>query len=474
MRASKRLLVLLFILLETACQSAAAPSALPTASITPTPTEKVATCADLDNHWGKDWPATMHDLDELIASNQRCGEEPLVSKSYAAHFNYAVALEHDKQLDAAIEHYRAAFGVDPKRKEALDALLRLKALPEPTPPECPTFASATREPAPRETARPGPLVGVRNGQLMLDGKPFKVRGVNYYPRNAPWQRFIREANLYEIAGELALIKEAGFNTVRIFLWYDALFVCAPEEAVPNETTFAKLDALFGLARQKDLKLIVTLNDLPDLTYRPLYSDWAHYDAQTAFIVRRYRDEPSLFAWDLRNEGDLDYRARTPSEARFTQADVVSWLAHTSALVRQNDPSHLLTAGWWGDPTPTSPYVDFLSFHHWADAGQLKARVADYRRGNQQPLLLEEVGYPGWAQPPQDTRSEATQATFLSDAVKTAEEQGLAGWVVWAAFDFVPPAGQAANDEYFLGLWHTDLTPKPALKTLPLSLPTPVR
>jgi cellulase (glycosyl hydrolase family 5) len=460
-------LIPLLVLVTTSCQSVAAPNYLPSAAPTATSTEKPVNCADLDANWGKDWRSTVHILDQLMATNQRCGDEPLVTKSYAAHYNYAVALEQSKQLDVAIQHYRAALLIDSQRREALDALARLKALPAPTPPACPTYAMTNQTPAPREEAKPSSLVAVKNDQLMLDGKPFKVKGVNYYPRNAPWQRFLRQGDLSEMATEIGMIKQAGFNTVRIFLWYESLFVCSPEDAIPNESTFAKLDALFMLARQQDLKIIVTLNDLPDLYYRPLYTDWAHYDAQTIFLVRRYRNEPNILAWDLRNEGDLDYGARASDEARFKQADVLGWLGHTSALVRLNDPAHLLTAGWWGDPIGAAPFVDFLSFHHWADPGQLKSRIIDYRQKSTLPLLLEEVGYHGWAQAPQDARDETTQATLLAGVVDIAMKQGLAGWVVWTAFDFVSPAGQQPNYEYYFGMWHADLTPKPVLKSLPL-------
>jgi hypothetical protein len=478
-RSSKPVVVLLLLFVITACQGVAAPDVLPTATITatptvlptptlmPTPTKRPLDCSDLDAAWGKDWAATLRVLDVLIASSQRCGEEPLLSKYYAAHINYAVALEQNKQLDAAIEHYRAALMIDSRRREALNALVRLKALPEPTPPACPTGAPPKQDPAPRETAKRASFVAIKNNRLVLDGKPFQVKGVNYYPRHASWRRFLQDADPSEMAAELRLIKQAGFNTLRIFLWYEALFICAPEDAIPNQSSFAKLDALFALARQQNLKLIVTLNDLPDMVYRPLYIDWAHYDAQTTFIVRRYRNESSILAWDLRNEGDLDWAAPMPNDTRLQFSDILGWLAHTSALVRKNDPSHLLTAGWSGDPTATGPYVDFLSFHHWTDAGRLRARVLDYRQRSKKPLLLEEVGYHSWDQAPQDARDEATQAKLLSDAVTTAEKLGLLGWVAWDAFDFVPPAGRPDDAEYFFGLWRTDLTPKPALKGLPL-------
>jgi endo-1,4-beta-mannosidase len=210
-----------------------------------------------------------------------------------------------------------------------------------------------------------------------------------------------------------------------------------------------------------------LNDLPDLTYRPLYTDWARYDAQTAFVVERYRSEPTILAWDLRNEGDIDYGALSPDTARFTRQQVLDWLAHISQLVNGLDANHLTTAGWLGNPTVTSASVDFLSFHHWSGADYLRNRVAYYRSLSSQPLLVEEVGRHTWSSAPPDPQAESVQADFFQSVIGAAEAQNLAGWVVWTAFDFFPPPGQPANYQHFYGLWRTDLSPKPALSVLPL-------
>lgn len=471
--------VVLFLHALTACQTTppttTPPTAIPaTIAVVPTatsapaaPTPLAATCADLDANWGNNWPAVLDTLTQLIAADQACGEEPLLSKKYAAYYIYGVGLEKKGEVETAIAQYRAALAIDPQRKEALDALFRLKALPKPTPPACLSTATPRPDPAPTEAPDTSQFVTVKGNQLQLDGQTFPVKGVNYYPRRAPWQHFIAEANPADMAEELDLIKQAGFNTLRVFLWYEPLFTCQPEDAIPNEPTFATIDKLFALAGQRNLKLIVTLNDLPDLTFRPLYTDFAHYDNQTVYIVRRYRNEPSLLAWDLRNEGDINHGAQSAEDARFTQAEVIDWLAHISLVVRQNDPHHLITAGWWGDPLPTAPHVDFLSFHHWTEPNELQKRINQYRQATAKPLLLEEVGYHSWADAPAAPRTEQEQADTLGCVIRVAEAQKLSGWVIWTAFDFVPAAGQTPNEEYFFGLWRTDLTPKPALKALPL-------
>ncbi|MCI0577488.1 MAG: cellulase family glycosylhydrolase [Chloroflexi bacterium] len=434
----------------------------PVAGATPVVVERGEACGVVEANWGRDWGVVLAGLEQLVASGGSCRAESLSSKKYAAHFNYGVALESNGEIEPAIVQYQAAVAIDGQRPEALAALLRLGALPEPTTVPCPATVAPRPDPAPAEAPDPASFVYRRDGRLFWDGRPFQVRGVNYYPRHAPWQRFLPEADLPEMEEELALIGAAGFNTIRVFLWYDALFVCEPEAAIPVETAFAKVDGLFQLAGEHGLKVIVTLNDLPDLTFRPLYSDWPRYDAQTMYIVRRYRNEAGLLAWDLRNEGDLDYGARLGDAARFSQEEVIGWLVHAAELVRENDPDHLVTAGWWGNPAATAPYADVLSFHHWTGAGELQARVAVYRRESDKPLLLEEVGYHSWKDAPRDGRDEAAQARLLAEAIGVAEGNGLAGWLVWTAFDFAPEPGQPWGFEHFFGLWRPDLTPKAAL------------
>lgn len=440
----------------------------PPPTLTPHPLSGAELCAALDAAWGQDWPRTIQLLEVLRQATQPCGPEPLASKHYAAYFSYGALLEEQGQLAEAIRAYQTAFALNPQRREALDALARLDRLPDPTPTTC-QRAAARRPPLPAyRSSTSDPSITVHEGQLKMGDAPFHVRGVNYYPARTPWMRFLPETRPADLERDMDLLHEAGFNTLRIFLHYDALFTCAPEAAVPIPGTFATLDALLRLAGERGLKVIVTLNDLPDLTYRPLYTDWARYDAQTRYIVARYQAEPTILAWDLRNEGDLDYGARNPTEARFSQEEVLGWLAHLSALVREAAPHHLLTAGWWGDPLPTAPYVDLLAFHHWSDSAQLATRLSDYRARTGQPLLLEEVGYHSWASAPTDARDEAAQAALLSEAVALAEQPGVAGWLVWTAFDLEPMPGQPATYEHFFGLWRTDRTVKPSLDALPLS------
>jgi hypothetical protein len=121
----------------TVCGAGAPPSsATPTVSVerAPTPTATVTppvipvTCADLDANWGQNWATVLDVLDKLIAAGQSCGDEPLLSKKYVVHFNYAASLEDQAELEAAIDQYQSALFIDPQQREAFEALIRLEAL----------------------------------------------------------------------------------------------------------------------------------------------------------------------------------------------------------------------------------------------------------------------------------------------------------------------------------------------------------
>lgn len=307
-----------------------------------------------------------------------------------------------------------------------------------------------------------PYITLRDGQFYAGDQPYFARGVNYYPARFPWRRFL-SAEMSEVERELDLLQGAGFNTLRVFLWYEALFQCENEGAVPEAQGFLRFEAVLHAAAARGFRLIVTLNDMPDLINHPLYNNPAYNREQTAFILRRYRDEAAVLAWDLRNEGDIDY---SEDRGSFEREQVLNWLGNTANLAREIAPNHLITAGWLNDAFSTAPYVDFISFHHWWDATRLRERIAEIRANTDLPVLLEEVGYSTFE------RSQDAQRDLLASARQTAEREGLLGWLVWAAFDFPldatcfpPPCTSPNNQEHYFGVWTVDYEPKSGLSAL---------
>lgn len=312
----------------------------------------------------------------------------------------------------------------------------------------------------------GWITAQENG-LTVNGAPFYVTGVNYYPANAPWRRFLTQSSLSDIDRELRLIASTGFNTIRIYLWNEALFTCPGSGVVPVPSAFTRLDAVIQSAARYGLHVLVTLNDMPDLDNQPLYTSPESNESQTAFIVNRYRNEPAILGWDMRNAGDLDYGSETNFEGKFQRQVVLNWLAATRNLIRSLDSRHLITAGWAFDVEATAPYVDFISFAHWAESpAALQDRVRAIQRVTDKPIVLSAFGFASFE------RSEEEQARLLTAMVSAVEESDAAGWIVWTAFDFPtsatcvePNCPSPDNREHHFGLWRTDYSPKPALSAI---------
>ena len=139
--------------------------------------------------------------------------------------------------------------------------------------------------------------------------------------------------------------------------------------------------------------------------------------------RLYRDDPTIFAWELTNE------ARSSAGAA---ASLNSWMGEMSAFIKSVDPNHMVTTGiegWYGpayagrntDSWMSAEGQDFISNHQhatidfatchiwpdnwgWNPIGNtqsalskaktyLQRRLADADSILQKPLLCEEFGIP---------------------------------------------------------------------------------
>jgi len=313
-----------------------------------------------------------------------------------------------------------------------------------------------------------PFIRIENDRFMSGDRIYPVYGINYYPMKYPWRRFLTEANMDSIGVELEIMHNIGINTLRLFLWNQALFQCNGISTQPVEAAFTRLDDMMQLAHDHDMRLIVTLNDMPDLSQHVLYDNPDHLQEQTRIIISRYQNEPVILAWDLRNEGDIDYGSRNILEVQFPRTQVLGWLHDTSELVRSIDSHHLITAGWLNEAHSTDPYVDFLSFHHWTSADDLAQRIRGLQLASGKPILLQEVGYSTH----RDLFTPETQADLLRSILQTSYEENLLGWMVWTAFDFSitdtcypSPCQSPDNLEHYFGIWTVDYQPKPALSVI---------
>jgi endo-1,4-beta-mannosidase len=182
------------------------------------------------------------------------------------------------------------------------------------------------------------------------------------------------------------------------------------------------------------------------------------------ILKRYRNEPTILAWDLRDAGDQDYLADGSQEFKFDRETVLDWLMQTAILARQTDPNHPVTASWRSDIETTIPAVDFVSFQHFGHTAELRQRIADLKSQTDKPILLSAVGYSTF-----EGVDELIQRNLLYQTLDAAEGNALAGWVVWMAFDYplsvtcdTPGCLSEDSTLHHFGLWNTSYFPKMAV------------
>jgi len=447
------------------CLAACAPRLPDAASllvVTAVPTlddkDPAALCQIASDYENRNWPLMIQALESLYRLRVVCKDrEAIDSRLYTAYLGYGTALEQQGHRDEALRAYQTALQYNVLGREAAVRLERLQVV---TPAPLAT-CDATTAPQTLATYTPtsGSFVRIQDTSFVLNKARYPIYGVNYYPREYPFKRFLTQTPVNVMAAEMDIIRQAGINTLRIFLRYDDLFVCPGSGAVPNAEAFARLDSIFQLASQKQLHVIAVLNQDADLIRYPLYDSPPYIAAQTQFLVERYRSEPALLAWDVRDRGDQDYLS-----GLFTRETVLTWLADTARLIRRTDPNHPLTAGWWEDSWVTEPLVDFVSFQFYGEYEPLRQTMAIVRDNvPRKPILLISIGYST------HLLDEIAQRNLLYQALEEVSSNRLAGWVIYLAFDFPydvtctpPDCPGEERDINRYGLWNTSYFPKLAV------------
>ncbi|MGB7341004.1 MAG: hypothetical protein WBC91_19065 [Phototrophicaceae bacterium] len=396
-------------------------------------------------------------LDSLTMIHDRAGqcEADIDLLLYVAYVNYGQVLEDDGTQSQAIEAYRSALQYFPDGTNARARLQRLESPNlSPTIERCDTSTPSGEldDYVPTD----GSFVTFGRAGFQLNNAPFPIYGVTYYPSATPFELFLTETDLDDVAFELDLIESVGINTIRIFLRPDDLFICPA--VVPHVENFERLDGILALAGEQDLRVIMVLNY--DIVPSILYFE-AYIQAQMQFIVARYQDEPTILAWDIRDQGDVDYRNG------FVRQDIaLRWLADAVISLRTIDTQHPITIGYWQDSTVVAPFIDFVSFQFYEDYDNLRQEIANLRASTNRPILLSGIGYSTF------TVSDISQRNLLFQAFEEVANNGLMGWVVNHAFDYPrtvtctpPDCPSEASDLNQYGLWNTGYFPKLAIEAV---------
>jgi mannan endo-1,4-beta-mannosidase len=172
--------------------------------------------------------------------------------------------------------------------------------------------------------------------------------------------------------------------------------------------------------------------------KEVYKSWVSHvlNRKNTITGVKYRDDPTIFAWDLMNEPQIDNSAIAADGAPLAE----SWIREMAAHVKSIDSRHLLTTGTEGflgrrgviDPASqvALPGIDFASWHLYPEylrvtlpqANELIVRHGQIAARAGRPVLVQEFGY-------SSLRPEQPSVyRFLLDAV--ASDPNSAGWLVW--------------------------------------------
>ena len=250
------------------------------------------------------------------------------------------------------------------------------------------------------------------------------KGINYYPQATPWDMFGVGFDPEILAKDFKIIKDAGLESIRIFVPYS--------DFGKTHVAIGKLEKLeqtLDIASQYDLKVMVTLFDFYG-DYSVL--DWTLNRRHAETIITTLKDHAALYAWDIKNEPNLDFESRGKQQ-------VTAWLQMMTSFVKKTDPKHPVTIGWSNAKSAAilKDQVDFVSFHFYEDINILEETYASLKKQiPEKPIILSEFGmssYRGIWNP--FGNSEKDQAAYHKEMQGIITKNKIPS-MSWTLYDFV--------------------------------------
>lgn len=334
-------------------------------------------------------------------------------------------------------------------------------------------------------------------KVTLDGNYFARNGQRFLPVGAHWvpaQAALSWPTQWDessIEADFARMKELGFNTVRLDLFW-AWFEPRPGDYNPQ--AFRQLDFLIRMAHQYEIYLHPALFiggevgeaywDVPWRHGRHPHADPDMLRLQTdhaAELARRYQGEKAILAWDLTDEPPFWIVSGQTSDAM-----AVNWTRLVAGALRRYDPAHLLCVGTSMEDVSRGPFrpdllaeeVDFFSAHpysiympHLFPDPMLSERgtycgafQSLLSAGAGRPVMIHELGASSAQYTPERVAA-LDRATLYSSLAA-----GANGFLLWCYTDAAPetyhrtPYLRAPHETQF-GLTTWDRQERPAGATL---------
>ena len=201
-------------------------------------------------------------------------------------------------------------------------------------------------------------VSVSGRQVMVEGKPYLIKGVCYHP--VP--KGTNKRSFDNLTEDLALMKEAGINTIRVY------------SPIIEETFLDKI-------HDAGIRVIVNFGYNQDGNYDILTGSFIDY-------INKYKNHPAILFWELGNEYNY--------HPEWFDNDIKNWyraMNKAAEIIHQNDPDHPVATAHGELPDSTAlalgPAIDIwgMNVYRWDDPGE----VFELWRGiSTKPMYLSEA------------------------------------------------------------------------------------
>jgi len=299
------------------------------------------------------------------------------------------------------------------------------------------------------------FISLQGNTFIKDGKPFYPLAVNYivglqmnrkeiWPcpsksYNPIYNHFEitnRDSCYKQLVADMDLIKEMGFNTVRIIGIADlglgdkqtGELYFRPSIGNEKDTTIIigkdNYEQYFG-ALDKFIHILDSMN-LKAIVLAPLKVGVNNYERHLEKLTKRYKNNPTIMSYDFFNEPlYFDTLERKKEEV---YAIVSNW----QKLVKKNAHYHLTTIGLEGirevfEWDPNILPVDFVSLHPYEyEPEQVRNEIYWYSKYIKKPWIIGETSIPA----DDDSVKYDEQKLFAEKTLKQTLNCGALGYSWW--------------------------------------------
>lgn len=244
-------------------------------------------------------------------------------------------------------------------------------------------------------------------------------GINYVQKKDPWLGFVKHLEGEDYKEELENITKLGIETIRVFINYHDY----GKEYVPIDQ-LQSLVRFLNTCHESGIQTVITLFDFYG-DYR--LQDWGYTAAHARQIVDYLKDHPSIIAWDIKNEADLDFEHRGEQQVK-------DWLSYMIDHIKDLDPLHPVTIGWSSVDRVgvLEDKLDIISFHYYESVDVLGQKLQEIK--THKPIWISEIGTPSYEGIWNATGDTFNQVDYLSKTIETCEKENVKAFI-WTLNDF---------------------------------------